>query len=130
MRHVLVETNWLVECAGPVPFRDPEAVDLLERARQGELRLHLPSICLTEVRHSMARKGNLENEINLIKGFLVWAGKSAVLNADVVKTADASLISFQNQMRAEQDRLSETLDSFQAYPNLDIFAMNEAMFEK
>lgn len=48
MKHILAESNWVVGCFAPRPYRSNEARALLEQARQGELVLHVPSVCLTE----------------------------------------------------------------------------------
>jgi hypothetical protein len=48
MRHVFVETNWVFDYAAPGHHKFLGAVTLLERARNGELQLHLPALCLTE----------------------------------------------------------------------------------
>jgi len=45
MRHVFVETNWVVECAAPAHHKTPAALELLKRAASGELKLYLPVIC-------------------------------------------------------------------------------------
>ena len=50
MLHVLVETNWVVDLLAPAHHRKPNAIDLLERASQGELCLHLPSLSVMEAK--------------------------------------------------------------------------------
>ena len=50
MRHVFVETNWVVDVLAPAHHREPSAVRLQDRAVDGELTLHVPSICFTEAR--------------------------------------------------------------------------------
>jgi hypothetical protein len=48
MRHVFVESNWVFSSCAPRHLRSPFAELLLQKARAGELRLHLPAICLRE----------------------------------------------------------------------------------
>src|SRR5437667_413829 len=51
MKHVFVETNWVVAYAAPAHLQLPAALSLAERAAAGELRLYIPSVCLTEARY-------------------------------------------------------------------------------
>ncbi|MGD0012092.1 MAG: hypothetical protein ABSE93_26565 [Terriglobia bacterium] len=42
MKHVFVETNWVVEYGAPAHLRPSTALTLAQRAEAGELRLCLP----------------------------------------------------------------------------------------
>ena len=46
--HVFVETNWVVARVAPTLFYNSAAGELLERARRGELHLHVPALSLSE----------------------------------------------------------------------------------
>jgi hypothetical protein len=50
MLHVFVETNWLVDFAAPEYRWAFAAVELHARAARGELKLHLPTISISEAR--------------------------------------------------------------------------------
>jgi len=54
VKHVFIETNYLVEVARPLP-RNREAPRLLERCRRGELELHVPWCAITETRRTLER---------------------------------------------------------------------------
>jgi hypothetical protein len=56
MLHVFVETNWVVSYVGPAFEQDAEAKRLLGRAQAGELRIHLPKICLIEASRTLGTK--------------------------------------------------------------------------
>ena len=73
MRHVFVETNWVVGYAAPAHHQHPDARALFERAEAGELRLYLPSVCLSEARFTIPRKLQPRTEADAIRKFLVWA---------------------------------------------------------
>ena len=49
MRHVFVETNWVVEYAAPAHRKTPAALELLDRNAKEEIKLYLPVICVTVV---------------------------------------------------------------------------------
>lgn len=53
MKHVFVETNFLIEVARPFP--DPDAQRFLQRAAAGELRLHIPWCSVEEARRTLDR---------------------------------------------------------------------------
>lgn len=53
MKHVFVETNFLIEVLRPAPSR--EAQKLLSRAKSGDIQLHVPWASFTEVRRTLTR---------------------------------------------------------------------------
>jgi hypothetical protein len=63
VQHVFVETNWLVGYAAPAHQKVYAAVDLLKKANRGEVRLYLPSICLSECRRPIREKFQVEAEV-------------------------------------------------------------------
>ena len=56
MKHVFVETNWVVAYAAPAHLRLPAALTLARRAEAAEVRLYLPSVCLAEARYPIRTK--------------------------------------------------------------------------
>lgn len=72
MRHVFVETNWVVDCCAPAHRRARAAVKLLEEANSGAIKLHLPSPCLTEARSVIRRKFQ-PKEADTLREYLKWA---------------------------------------------------------
>jgi len=50
MKDVFVETNWVVDYCAPAHQRVPAAVELLKAANSGDIKLHLPSPCISESR--------------------------------------------------------------------------------
>jgi predicted nucleic acid-binding protein len=53
VKHVFVETNFLISVLRPFPARGAQR--LLERAVAGELRLHVPWVALSEVKRTLTR---------------------------------------------------------------------------
>ena len=56
MRHLFVESNWVYASCAPEHLREPAAVLLLQKARNGELLLHLPALCLREGADAVRKK--------------------------------------------------------------------------
>jgi hypothetical protein len=129
MLHVLVETNWVFGFAAPAHHKDPKAVELFEKARRGELRLHLPSLCLTEVRNPLRTRCQPRNEAGAIREFLIWSRDSSMVTPADYQTTDRLLNRFDASVRSELARLPQTLDALRTEPNLEVFALNEAMLE-
>ena len=75
MRHVFVETNWIVAYAAPAhhQLQLVAAAELLERAAANELFLHLPSICISEARRPIHERFQVRNEADRVRQFLLWA---------------------------------------------------------
>ncbi len=131
MRHVFVETNWVVAYAAPEHRQVPDARRLLTRALAGEIRLHLPSICLTEGRETIRRRCQPRSEADALRAYVTWAlanGRMTEADAAVVRrTLDA----FEQKVRQELTALPETLASLARQPDaIEIFPLNEDMLER
>lgn len=55
MKHVFVETNFLIELTRPVPTERLRARQLQERAGRGELKLYVPWCALVEAKRTLGR---------------------------------------------------------------------------
>ncbi len=111
MLHVFVETNWLVDYAAPAHYSAAAAVRLLDRARSGEFRLHLPIICLSEARRPIHAK-HQSRHTDTIRKFLKWARPPR----DLVTAADNEatrrvLNVLERQVHIDLDQLDRTLGS-------------------
>lgn len=129
MRHVFVETNWVVDFAAPSPFRPPDALALLEKARNGELQLHLPSVCLTEARSPLSRLYARATG-DAVRQFLKWASKENVIAPSDEHAVREALDQFQGRISSERDSMADRLAALRQEPNLEIFALNDAMLER
>ena len=127
MRHVFVETNWVFGFAAPAHHKNPGAVDLLERARRGEFRLHLPSVCLTEVRNPLRSKCQPRNEANAIRDFLKLRHNSSRLTAEDLDAINRVLNRFESSVDSELALLPQILAMLRTEPNIDVFALSDPM---
>jgi hypothetical protein len=51
----------------------PDARRLFERALAGEVRLYLPSVCLTEGREAVRRRCQPRSEADALRVYVTWA---------------------------------------------------------
>ena len=127
MRHVFVETNWVVGYAAPAHHKRLDAVELLQRSREGEVRLHLPAPCVTEARHPIVTKCQPRNEADAIRRFLRRARADCAVSAEEERVTRVVLDRFEQQVKSELAQLDEALASLLREPGVEIFALNERM---
>ncbi len=81
MRHVFVETNWVVAYAAPAHHKNPAALELFDRAANGEVKLYLPVICIAEARRPVLERFQPRIEADRARQFLLWARDTGIVNA-------------------------------------------------
>ncbi len=128
MRHVFVETNWVVDWASPAHHQAPAAADLLERAERGELRLHLPSICLHEARNPIRKNCQPRNEADTIRKFLLWATDKQLISSEEDHCVRVVLGMFQNTIAQQLDGLLDSLDSLRRRGGVEVFPLDDDIF--
>ena len=69
MRHVFVETNWVVAFAAPAHHRNPDALKLFDCAASGEIKLYLPVICIAEARRPIFERFQSRNQADRVRSF-------------------------------------------------------------
>jgi hypothetical protein len=129
MRHVFVETNWVFAYAAPAHHKSLDAVELLQRARAGEVQLHLPSPCLTEARQAILRKCQPRHEADAVRQFLLRARAERTVSPDQERTTREVLGRFEQQVQVELRHLAETLEDLRG-EGVQIFPLNANMLER
>jgi hypothetical protein len=99
MRHVFVETNWVVEYAAPAHRKTPAALELLDRAAREEIRLYLPVICVTEARRPVAERFQVGTEVDRVRQFFLWARDTSIVDAAEDETTRRVLIAWKVESR-------------------------------
>ncbi|HLL52774.1 MAG TPA: hypothetical protein VK447_04450 [Myxococcaceae bacterium] len=127
MKHVFVETNWVVDVAAPAHHRVPAAVELLERAKRGELKLHLPAISIIEARRAIPNRFEPRNEADAIRRFL-GAGNTSI-TPEEKEVVYRLLSQYEQTVRTEFRMLEQTLQSLIVAPGLEVFALSERMLK-
>jgi len=130
MRHVFVETNRVYSFSAPAHHKVRAAVKILDRAREGEIRIHLPSVCLTEVRRPILTKCQPGKEADAIRQFLLWARAEHVVSPEQDQSTREVLVLFEQRVRAELRGLEDSLASLFQTNGLELFPLSERMLEK
>ena len=126
MKHVFVESNWVVEAFAPSSTRTPEAESLLTRARSGELTLHVPSIALREGEAVIRSKypARVPRELRAFRSLDTRLG---ALERDVV---DQFLERYVQSVRSNALALSRNLDQLATTAGVDVFPLNDASLRR
>jgi hypothetical protein len=130
MRHVFVETNWVFAYVAPAHHKSLDAVELLQRTRAREVRLHLPAPCLTEARQAILTKCQPRHEADAVRQFLLRARAERTVSPDQERTTREVLDRFEQQVQTELRQLDETFASLRHEPGLEVFPLNENMLER
>jgi predicted nucleic acid-binding protein len=130
MRHVFVETNWVVAYAAPAHHRNPDASELFDRAASGEIKLSLPVICIAEARRPIFERFQSRNEADRVRQFLLWARDAGIVNAAEDEATRRVLDRMEGRVRADLERLDETFDNLKAADGIEIFNLTQEMLER
>lgn len=130
MRHVFVETNWIVGHAAPEHRQLPDARRLLERADDGEVKLYLPAFCLTEARATIPRRFRRRSESEDLREYLAWARAHGRVAHDEDTAVRRVLDLFDAKVRGELANVGATLDALRAHPGLEVFALDDEMLAR
>lgn len=129
MKHVFVETNWVVDYCAPAHQRALPAIRLLEAAKSETIRLHLPAPCLTEARSAIRIKFQ-PKEANRLREFLKWAKANGHLAAGVVKNTRLVLEKFEQLVNQDLDNLEARLEGLRAEKGIHVFPLSAEMLER
>jgi hypothetical protein len=130
MRHVFVETNWVVAFAAPAHHKTPAALELLSRAASGELRLYLPVVCLSEARRPILKRVESRNEADCVRQFLLWARDNKFVDAKDEEATRRALDQMEGRIKADLGRLDETIESLKASNGVETFNLSQHMLER
>jgi predicted nucleic acid-binding protein len=129
MRHVFVETNWLVGYAAPAHHKIPEAVELLNRAHAQEIRLYLPSFCISEARRPLQEKFQLRSTADRVRNFLRWARREGIINSSDEEATRRVLDQMESKTEADLDALGDIFEALRNNSYLEIFDLTQEMLE-
>src|ERR1035437_2015696 len=128
MRHVFIETNWVVAYAAPAHHRNPAALELFDRAANGEITLHLPVICIAEARRPIERFQS-RNQADRVRQFLLWARNTGDVDAAEDDATRRVLDRMEGREKADLARLDETFDNLKAAGGIEIFKLSQEMLD-
>lgn len=130
MRHVFVESNWVYSYSAPAHHKRQDAVDLLARAHDSEIRLHVPAICLTEARRAILTRCQPRHEANALRLFLARARNEQSVSDEEDRLTRLVLQRFEQQVQAELRSLDDTLGALRTKPEIEVFPLTERMLER
>jgi predicted nucleic acid-binding protein len=129
MRHVFVETNWVVDYCAPAHQRSLAAIRLLEAANAGSIVLHLPAPCLAEAR-SVIRVKFQPREADRLREYLKWAKANGYVEAVAEEATRRVLDQFESLVKRDLDNLETRLEALKTEKGLHIFPLNMDMLER
>jgi len=129
MRHVFVETNWVVDYCAPAHQRALAAIKLLEAANAGTISLHLPAPCLAEARSAIRIKFQ-PKEANRLREFLKWARVNGHVEATIDGATRLVLDQFERLVKRDLDNLEARLEGLKAEKGLNVFPLSTDMLER
>ncbi|MGA3212461.1 MAG: hypothetical protein ABSD20_14235 [Terriglobales bacterium] len=127
---VFVETNWVVACCAPAHNRVPAALELLERAQNGEISLHLPSLCLAEAQHPLRTKFQPRPEADRIRQYVTWALGGARIGEEDAITVRRVVDQMENSIRAELRDLNGALRQLSQAPGIHLLQYDHDMMSR
>jgi predicted nucleic acid-binding protein len=130
MGHVFVESNWVYSYSAPAHHKRQDAVNLLVRAENGEIRLHVPAICLTEARQAILARCQPRAEANAVRRFLARGRNDQTVSDEEDRVTRLVLQRFEHQVQAELRSLDDSLAALRAKPGVDVFPLSERMLER
>jgi hypothetical protein len=130
MRHVFVETNWVVACAAPAHHKIPAALELLERAAAGELKLYLPVICISEARRPLFERFQSRNEADRVRQFLLWARDHKCVDENDEVATRRVLDQMEGRVKADLEKLDEGLTNLSRANGVETFHLSQTMLER
>lgn len=131
MRHVFVETNWLVDYASPAHRCRPDAIALLERAMEGDIRLYLPEVCLAQAYATIPRKSQPRYEVDATRSFLAWARTQEKIQPTQLQEVTRVLNMFEQSVKGELRQLRTKLDALRNKPGaVEIIALDDEVLKQ
>lgn len=126
MRHVFVETNWLVTLAAPARNPPPAAVELRDSAEDGRIRIYLPACCISEAKKTIRLKFQ-PKEADTLRSFVQWAFEKKHFDHETAESARKLLASFQGHVTAELSALTDTLRAITSAAGVEVLPLDDAV---
>ena len=128
VRHIFVETNWLFAVAAPAHDRIPAALELLDSARDGRIRIYVPACCIGEARKTIRQKLQ-PKEADRLRRFVQWAVDQRFFNRETAESARIVLSTFERRVASELADLNDTLREITSAPGIEIVHLDDAVLD-
>lgn len=128
MRHVFVESNWVFGCCAPTHRQLPEALSLIEEARNGNISLHVPSICLREGAEAIRQK--CQPRADDVRNFVRSALERGLLSAAQTDETRRFLQLYTSTISRELEDVQAKADSLRELPGIDVFGLTDDVAQR
>jgi hypothetical protein len=128
VRHVFVETNWLVTLAAPASNPRPDALELRDSARDGRIRIYLPACCISEASQTIRKKFQ-PREAGRLRSFVEWAVENEHLDHKTAESARTMLSSFEGRVGSGLAKLKDTLRAITIAAGVDVLPLDDAVLD-
>jgi len=125
VRHVFVETNWLVALAAPAHNPPPDALELRDSAADGRIRIYLPACCISEARKTIRQKFQ-PKEADRLRSFVQWAFEKRHLDHETAESAMMMLSSFEGHVKSGLAKLNDTLLGITKAAGVEVLPLDDA----
>ena len=124
MKHVFLETNWIVGVLAPAWFHDASASALLRRHFEGEIKIHVPVVAIHEARTVLPKfKPNRVRELDGLSNWIIQEKPALSSDLESLKGSGRSVLqTFEAKWRQLLRDLCESLGG-------SIFPYREAAME-
>ncbi len=129
MKHIFVETNWVVDYVMPAYRRVDPAAELVQQAQAGKIMLHLPACCLAEARHPIFSK-NQPRVATLFREFLKWGSEVGRIEIADLESARKTLGIFEQELKTHLSNVDSILAGISRIPGVEVFALNDRMLKR
>jgi len=128
VRHVIVETNWLVALAAPASNPRPDALELRDSAADGRIRIYLPACCISEAKKTIRQKYQ-PKEADRLRSFVQWASEKTYLNRETAKSAMMMLSKFEGLVKSGLDKLNDTLVDITKAAGVEVLPLDDGALD-
>ena len=128
MIHVLVESNWVFDYCAPVHRRKEGAAELLDQARSGMVRLHVPAVCLREGAESVRKK--CQPRIGDLQDFRRTMAAEKKIGVEANEAVIQLFELYRSEVRRQLDAIDQLLDELVQREGVEVFALDEAMLQR
>ena len=116
--------------AAPAHQKVYAAVELLDRAKKGEVQLYLPSICLAECRRPIREKFQVRLEADRVRKFLQWAKENGRIETSADEVVRRVLDQMESLVKADLNRLNDALNAIRNERGIEVFHMSEEILQR
>jgi hypothetical protein len=126
MRHVFVETNWLVAIAAPTYNAPPAALELLADAIEKRIRIYVPACCIGEAKKTIRQKFQ-PKDTDRLRSYIRWALEQKLVDEKTAESGRAILSSFVDRVTSELSAIDDRLRSITSTAGLEIMRLDDAV---